>query len=94
LRSLFEQASVYIVKHVLPFSAYLQKWQQNWEKVAGWADENITKYPRAVAVTWQTSVNMLPQQRAVFRSGLLGLRPSRRPKETQNCRQSVDEFGS
>src|SRR6266853_6013245 len=26
---------------------------------AGWSDERITKYPRAVAVTWQTSVNQL-----------------------------------
>ena len=55
-----EQASAYIVKHVLPFSAYLQNWEQYWEKVVGWADENITKYPRAVAVTWRTSVNQLP----------------------------------
>jgi tetratricopeptide (TPR) repeat protein len=56
-----EQAGAYIAKLGLSFARYRQLWQENWAKVAGWADPAITKYPRAVAVTWQTSVNQLSQ---------------------------------
>jgi hypothetical protein len=52
-----EQAGAYIAKLGLSFARYQQLWQENWARVAGWADPAITKYPRAVAVTWQTSVN-------------------------------------
>lgn len=52
-----EQAAAYIEKLGLSFARYRQLWRDNWAKVAGWADEAITQYPRAVAVTWHTSVN-------------------------------------
>jgi tetratricopeptide (TPR) repeat protein len=54
-----EQASAYVAKHGISFVGYRDLWRENWDKVAGWSDERITKYPRAVAVTWQTSVNQL-----------------------------------
>jgi len=54
-----EQAGAYVAKLGISFSRYRELWQDNWDKVAGWSDERITKYPRAVAVTWQTSVNQL-----------------------------------
>src|SRR5258708_541379 len=54
-----EQAGAYVAKLQISFSRYRQLWQDNWEKVAGWSDERIMGYPRAVAVTWQTSVNQL-----------------------------------
>jgi len=57
-----EQAGAYIAKLGLGFARYRQLWQENWTKVAGWADEAITKYPRAVAATWQTSVNQLSDE--------------------------------
>jgi tetratricopeptide (TPR) repeat protein len=54
-----EQAGAYVVKLGISFSRYRELWRGNWDKVAGWSDERITKYPRAVAVTWQTSVDQL-----------------------------------
>jgi hypothetical protein len=54
-----EQAGAYVAKLAISFSRYRELWQDNWDKVAGWSDERITKYPRAVAVSWQTSVNQL-----------------------------------
>jgi len=54
-----EQAGAYVAKNQISLARYRQLWRENWDKVAGWSDERITKYPRAVAVTWQTSVNQL-----------------------------------
>jgi tetratricopeptide (TPR) repeat protein len=54
-----EQAAAYVAKLGISFSRYRELWRDNWDKVARWSDERITKYPRAVAVTWQTSVNQL-----------------------------------
>jgi tetratricopeptide (TPR) repeat protein len=54
-----EQAGAYVAKLGISFSRYRELWRDNWDKVAGWSDERITKYPRAVAVTWRTSVNQL-----------------------------------
>src|SRR5262249_42786854 len=36
-------------------------WRRNREKVVGWAKPEITGYPRAVAATWQTSVDQLTE---------------------------------
>jgi DNA-binding response OmpR family regulator/tetratricopeptide (TPR) repeat protein len=54
-----EQAGAYIDKRQLSFTQYRALWRENWTRVAGWADESITHYPRAVAVAWQTSVDQL-----------------------------------
>jgi tetratricopeptide (TPR) repeat protein len=54
-----EQASAYVAKLGISFARYRELWRENWDKVAGWSDERLTNYPRAVAVTWQTSVNQL-----------------------------------
>jgi tetratricopeptide (TPR) repeat protein len=54
-----EQAGAYVAKLGVSFSRYRELWRENWDKVAACSDERITKYPRAVAVTWQTSVNQL-----------------------------------
>jgi tetratricopeptide (TPR) repeat protein len=54
-----EQAGAYVAKHGISFARYRDLWRENWDKVAGWSDEGITQYPRAVAVTWQTSVDQL-----------------------------------
>jgi tetratricopeptide (TPR) repeat protein len=72
-----EQAGAYIAKLGLTFARYRQLWQDNWERVAGWADETITKYPHAVAVTWQTSVNQLsgPGRRLLDRLAWLSPEP-------------------
>jgi hypothetical protein len=72
-----EQAGAYIAKLGLTVVRYRQLWQENWARVAGWADPAITKYPRAVAVTWQTSVNQLgePGRRLLERLAWLAPEP-------------------
>jgi tetratricopeptide (TPR) repeat protein len=72
-----EQAGAYVAKLGLTFARYRQLWQGNWARVAGWADPAITKYPRAVAVTWQTSVNQLsePGRRLLERLAWLAPEP-------------------
>lgn len=54
-----EQAAAYIGARKLTFAQYLDQWRANREKVMAWSDPNVTHYPRAVAVTWQTSVDQL-----------------------------------
>ena len=54
-----EQAGAYMAKLGISLSRDRELWRENWDKAAGWSDEAITKFPRAVAVTWQTSVNQL-----------------------------------
>ena len=72
-----EQAGAYIARRALSFAGYRQLWRENWPKVAGWADEKITKYPRSVAVTWQTSVNQVgvPARRLLERLAWLAPEP-------------------
>jgi hypothetical protein len=54
-----EQAAATIEKLRCGFRQYLGIWQRNREKVVGWARPEITGYHRAVATTWQTSVDQL-----------------------------------
>jgi tetratricopeptide (TPR) repeat protein len=57
-----EQAGAHIEKLGISFARYRELWRDNWDKVAGWSDETITKYPRAVAVTWRTSVDQVTER--------------------------------
>jgi tetratricopeptide (TPR) repeat protein len=52
-----EQAGAYIAKHKIGIGRYVELWSSNWDSVAHWSDEAITNYPRAVAVTWRTSLD-------------------------------------
>ena len=72
-----EQAGAYIARHALSFAGYRQLWRENWLKVAKWADERITNYPRSVAVTWKTSVNQvgIPARRLLERLAWLAPEP-------------------
>jgi hypothetical protein len=54
-----EQAGAFIDHRQISFSRYREIWRENWDKVAGWSDERLMNYPRAFAVTWQTSVDQL-----------------------------------
>jgi tetratricopeptide (TPR) repeat protein len=56
-----EHAGAYIVRHRASFGQYRVLWQNNRDKVIGWSDPTVTHYPRAVAVTWQTSVAQLTE---------------------------------
>jgi tetratricopeptide (TPR) repeat protein len=56
-----EQAAATIEKLRCGFRRYLEIWQSNRDKVVGWARPEITGYHRAVAATWQTSVDQLTE---------------------------------
>jgi hypothetical protein len=52
-----EQAAATIDKLRCGFRRYLEIWQSNRDKVVGWTQPEINDYDRAVATTWQTSVD-------------------------------------
>lgn len=54
-----EQSAAYIVRHRESFRGYRRQWKVNWERVARWSDPTVTKYPRAVAATWHTSIQQV-----------------------------------
>src|SRR4029079_3813289 len=54
-----EQAGAYICRHRLSFTDYLKAWRVNHDKVLEWFDERLMRYPKSVAVTWQTSFGQL-----------------------------------
>jgi tetratricopeptide (TPR) repeat protein len=54
-----EQAGAQIEKLGISFARYRKLWRDNRDKTAGWSDEKITKYKRALGVTWRTSVDQL-----------------------------------
>jgi tetratricopeptide (TPR) repeat protein len=54
-----EHAGAYIVRHRASFSQYRQLSQGSRDKVMSFSDPAVTHYPRAIAVTWQTSVAQL-----------------------------------
>jgi hypothetical protein len=56
-----EQAAATIARLRCNFRRYLEIWQSNREKVLGWTQPEINDYDRAVATTWQTSVNQLTE---------------------------------
>jgi hypothetical protein len=56
-----EQAPATIDRLRCGFRRYLEIWQSSREKVVGWARPEITGYHRAVAATWQISVDQLTE---------------------------------
>jgi len=54
-----EQAAAFIAKRRLTFAQYLEQWRSQREEILAWFDATVTGYPRAVAVTWRTSVAQL-----------------------------------
>ncbi len=46
----------------LDFSRYRALWQENRQRVIGWARPEIDGYSQAMAETWQTSVRQLTEQ--------------------------------
>jgi tetratricopeptide (TPR) repeat protein len=72
-----EQAGAYIAERRLTLAAYLEEWQSRHEKVLTWFDPRVSHYPASVAVTWQTSVELLsaPARRVLERLAWLGPEP-------------------
>jgi tetratricopeptide (TPR) repeat protein len=54
-----EHAGAYIIRHRASFDQYHDLWRHNRDSVISWSDPAVTHYPRAVVVTWQTSVAQL-----------------------------------
>lgn len=54
-----EQAGAYIAEQRLSFAEYGAAWRAHEPGVQGWHNERQMKYPRSVAVTWQTTIAQL-----------------------------------
>lgn len=54
-----EQAAAYISHRRMDFATYQSEWASKRSSVLGWYDERVMRYPRSVAITWQTSVSQL-----------------------------------
>ncbi|HKP04430.1 MAG TPA: tetratricopeptide repeat protein [Chthoniobacterales bacterium] len=50
-----EQASAFINLHGLSFAEYRERWAREDAAVRAWFDEDLMRYPRSVATTWETS---------------------------------------
>jgi tetratricopeptide (TPR) repeat protein len=54
-----EQAGALVSTRNWSLAEYVRHWQTNRDRVLGWFDERVMRYPRSVAVTWQTSVDQV-----------------------------------
>ncbi|HWB14503.1 MAG TPA: tetratricopeptide repeat protein [Pirellulales bacterium] len=54
-----EQAGAYIEHRRISLADYLAAWRSHEPAVQGWYDKRIMKYPRSLAVTWQTTIEQL-----------------------------------
>jgi tetratricopeptide (TPR) repeat protein len=54
-----EQAGAHVVQRRLSLRDYLEKWRRHASGVAKWHNERVMKYPRSLAVTWQTTIEQL-----------------------------------
>jgi hypothetical protein len=80
-----EQAAAY-VSHRKTFSDYLRQWRDNRDAVLAWFDATVTGYPRAVAVTWQTSLAQLSDGGRHLLERLAWLAPERCRNRGSTCR--------
>jgi tetratricopeptide (TPR) repeat protein len=54
-----EQAGAYIAQRRLSLAEYLRDWRAHVPAVQEWHNAQLMKYPRSVAVTWQTTMGQL-----------------------------------
>jgi tetratricopeptide (TPR) repeat protein/MinD-like ATPase involved in chromosome partitioning or flagellar assembly len=54
-----EQAAAFISRRRMTIRQYLDEWRAKSSQFLNWSDETVTDYPRAVAITWQTSFSQL-----------------------------------
>src|SRR5204862_4216881 len=54
-----EQAGAFVCKHRCSLADYRQRWRDQEQRVLEWFGERAMKYPRSVAVTWQTTIEQL-----------------------------------
>ena len=85
-----EQAGAYICRQRLSFTEYLTEWRVQHDQVLEWFNERLMRYPKSVAVTWQTSFNQLsdPARRLLHR--LAWLAPDPIPKSLLDVPQPIN----
>lgn len=69
-----EQASAYICQSRISLAEYLQRWRSHVADVQSWNDRTM-KYPKSVAVTWQTTLDQLRVDEVVLLHVLAWLAP-------------------
>ncbi len=99
-----EQAAAFLAKRRLTFAQYLERWRSQRDEVLAWFDATVTGYPRAVAVTWQTSVAQLSEGGRRFLERLAWLAPEKVPEtlidvpipgaEAENLRDAYDDLAA
>jgi tetratricopeptide (TPR) repeat protein len=104
LAIMLEQAGAFIAKRRLTFAQYLEQWRSKRGDVLEWFDETVTGYPRAVAVTWQTSVAQLSEGGRRLLAWLAWLAPEKIPEslldisipgaDGENLRDAYDDLAA
>jgi tetratricopeptide (TPR) repeat protein len=99
-----EQAAAFIAKRRMTFAQYLDQWRSKRDEVLTWFDTTVTGYPRAVAVTWQTSVSQLSEGGRRLLARLAWLAPEKVPEaligvpipgiEAENLRDAFDDLAA
>jgi tetratricopeptide (TPR) repeat protein len=99
-----EQAAAFIAKRRLTFAQYLEQWRSQHDEVLAWFDATVTGYPRAVAVTWQTSVDQLSDGGRRLLERFAWLAPEKVPEtlidvpipgaEAENLRDAFDDLAA
>src|SRR6185312_14439232 len=97
-----EQAAAFIGKRRLSFAQYMEQWRSKRDEVLAWYDPTVTGYPRAVAVTWQTSVAQLTEGGRRLLERLAWLAPEKVPEslldvpvpgaESENLHDACDDL--
>ncbi len=54
-----EQAGAYVLNRRCSLAGYLENWREKLPKVREWHNERQMNYPCSIAVTWQTSIDLL-----------------------------------
>jgi tetratricopeptide (TPR) repeat protein len=80
LALMLEQAAANIAKRRLTFTQYLEQWRSKRGESLEWFDHTVTGYPRAVAVTWRTSVAQLTEGGRRLLERLAWLAPEKVPE--------------
>jgi tetratricopeptide (TPR) repeat protein len=99
-----EQAAAFIAKRKLTFGQYLEQWRSHRDEVLVWFDSTVTGYPRAVAITWQTSVAQLSEEGRRLLERLAWLAPEKVPEslldvpipgaEVENLYDALDDLAA
>jgi tetratricopeptide (TPR) repeat protein len=104
LAIMLEQAGAFIAKRRLTFAQYLEQWRSKRDEVLAWFDATVTGYPRAVAVTWQTSAAQLSEGARRLLERLAWLAPEKVPEslldvptpgaEAESLRDAYDDLAA